>query len=323
MKRREFIALVGGAVALPVVARAQQKLPVIGFLGSGSPDMSADRVNAFRNGLSESGFVEGRNVSIEYRWTDGKNDQLLTMAADFARRPTAVIVAGGISAALAAKASTATIPIIFTTAVDPVESGLVSSLNRPGGNLTGATNLNLELGPKRLELLHELVPTATNIVLLVNSANPSAGAIETKELQSIVGRIGLRLNVLQASNDFEKVLLAVTRMQASALLIGADGFFNSRSRQLGAFTARHRVPAIQNSREFVVAGGLVSYGGGGGDAYRIAGTYTGRILNGEKPADLPVQRSTKTTLVINLKTAKALGLTVPPTLLARADEVIE
>ena len=324
MKRREFITLLGGAAAWPLPARAQQPaIPVIGFLSSGSPDTSADRVNAFRKGLSESGFVEGRDVSIEYRWTDGKNNQLTAMVADFVRRPVTVIVAGGIAAALAAKASTPTIPIVFTSAVDPVEIGLVASLNRPGGTLTGATNLDVELGPKRLELLHELVPTATNIALLINSTNPKAAETETLQLKPIVSRLGLQLNILHASNDFETAFASVIEKRVSALLIGSDGFLNSRNQQLAALTARHRVPAIQGSREFALAGGLVSYGGDGGDAYRIAGAYAGRILKGERAADLPIQRSIKVELIINMKTAKALGLTVPLSLLARADKVIE
>ena len=321
MRRREFIAGLGAAT-WPVLGRAQS-IPVIGFLGSGSPATSTNRLTAFRLGLGESGFEEGRNVTIEYRWADGMNERLPAMAAELVRQKVSAIFAGGGAAALAAKASTTSIPIIFTTANDPVETGLVTSLNRPGGNLTGATNLNVELAQKRLELLHELVPTLGTVVLLVNSSNPKAAETETRELQSVVTKLGLKFNVVQSRGNLEQSFAELALIRAAALVIGADAFFNSRSQELGLLASRHHVPAIHNSREFATAGGLVSYGGAGGDTYRVAGVYAGRILKGDRPSDLPVQQSTKIEMVINLKTAKTLGLTVPPTLLARADEVIE
>jgi putative ABC transport system substrate-binding protein len=328
VRRREFITLIGGAAATwPLAARAQQPgMPVIGFLGSGSPDRDAGRVRAFRQGLSDIGYVEDRNVAIEYRWAEGQNDRLPTLAADLVRRQVTVIAAaGGTPSALAAKAASTTIPIVFQVAADPVEIGLVSSLNRPGGNITGVTNLSEEVAAKRLELMHELIPTATIMAALLNPTSPTLAAAASRDLQAAARTLGLDLHVLHASTerDFDNVFAALVRLQASALVVGADAFFTSRSEQLAALTVRYRVPAIFQFRESAAAGGLMSYGGNFADAFRRVGNYTGRVLKGEKPGDLPVQRATKVELYINLNTAKALGLTVPLSLLGRADEVIE
>ncbi len=328
MQRRAFIAGLGGAaVAWPLAALAQPPaMPVIGFLNSASPDQYADRVRAFQQGLSEAGYVEGRNVAIEYRWANGQYDRLPALAADLVRRQVTVIAStGGTPAALAARAATTTIPIVFQVAVDPVEVRLVTSLNRPGGNVTGVTNLNLEVGTKRLELMRELIPTATTIALLVNPANPAIAEPLSRDLQAASRPVGLRLLILQASTerDFDTVFATIVQLRADALIIAPDSFFNSQSVQLAGLTIRHAVPAIYQSREFAAAGGLMSYGGNLTDVYRRVGEYTGRILRGEMPKDLPVQRATKVELIINLKTAKALGINVPLSLLARADEVIE
>jgi putative ABC transport system substrate-binding protein len=298
---------------------------VIGFLGSESADASGDRLRGFRQGLGETGYVEGRNAAVEYRWADGQYDRLPALAADLVRRRVRVIAAAGVPVALAAKAATTTIPVVFTTAGDPVELGLVASLNRPSGNLTGVTNLNVEIGPKRLELLHELVPMATTIALLVNPTNPIAEA-QSREAQATAGTLGLQLHVLHASTerDFDMVFSTLTQLRAGALVISADLFFTARSEQLAALTLRHAVPAMfSGDRKSVLAGGLMSYGGSLTDAYRLAGVYAGRILKGDKPGDLPVQQATKVELTVNLKTARALGLTIPETLLATADEVIQ
>jgi ABC-type uncharacterized transport system substrate-binding protein len=325
MKRRDFITLLGGAAAWPLAARAQQP-PVIGFLGSASPDRWAGRMRAFHQGLSETGYAEGRNVAIEYRWAEGQNDRLGPLAAELVGRQVTVIVTpGSTPAALAAKAATTTIPIVFEVASDPVELGLVTSLARPGGNITGVTSLNAEVGPKRLELLHELVPTATVVGLLVNPTNPNLAELTTKNLHAAARSLGLKIHILHASadRDFDTVFATLNQLRADALVIGTDPFFSSRLEQLATLTAHHAVPTVYQFREFTANGGLMSYGGSLTDTFRAAGVYTGRILKGDKPADLPVQRTTKVELFLNLRTAKVLGLEVPRTLIARADEVIE
>jgi putative ABC transport system substrate-binding protein len=328
MKRREFITLLGGAaVTWPIAARAQQPaMPMIGFLSNASPDLYAIRLRAFRQGLKDAGYVEGQNVAIEYRWAEGQNNRLPVLAAELVHRQVDVIAAaGGTPSAVAAKAATATIPIVFAVAVDPVKIGLVASLNRPGGNLTGITNLNVEVGPKRLELLHELLPTATIIAALVNPTSPSLAEPFTRTLKTAASTLGLQLHILQASTeqDFDGVFAALAQLRAGALVIGPDTFFNARIEQLAALTLRHAVPAIYQYREFATAGGLMSYGTDETEYYHLVGIYAGRILKGEKPADLPVVQSTKVELILNLKTAKALGITVPLPLIGRADEVIE
>jgi putative tryptophan/tyrosine transport system substrate-binding protein len=323
MRRREFIAGLGGAAAWSLAARAQQAMPVIGLLNYSSPDLSADRLREFREGLSESGYVEGRNVAIEYRFAQGDYDRLTELAVDLVRRRVAVIAApGSVAAAYAAKAATATIPIVFQSGVDPVEAGLVASLNRPGGNITGVTTLGVEVGGKRLELLHELVPTASIVAFLVN---PAQRTVESQSMQAAARVLGLQLHILHAGaeRDFETVFASLAQLRAGGLVIGGDAFLISRSEQLAALALRYAVPAIFQYREFVAAGGLMSYGGNLADATHLVGVYTGRLLKGEKPADLPVQQGTKVVLTINMKTAKALGLTIPETLLATADEVIQ
>jgi putative tryptophan/tyrosine transport system substrate-binding protein len=323
IKRREFITLLGGSAAWPLAARAQQgAMPVIGFLDAGLPDQRY--AAAFRKGLNETGYVEGQNVTVEYHWLEGQYDRLPALAADLVRRRMAVIAAGGNVAVLAAKAATTTIPIVFRTGNDPVQTGLVASLNRPGSNLTGVSMLNSELAPKRLELLHELVPTATPIALLINSTNPPNPS-NAESFQAAARALGLQLAVVQARSerDFDAVFATLVQLQAGALMISSDGLFIGQSDQLGALTLQHAMPTVFQYREFAAAGGLMSYGGSLTDSGRLAGIYTGRILKGEKPADLPVIQSTKVELIINLKTAKMLGITVPLALLTRADEVIE
>jgi putative ABC transport system substrate-binding protein len=300
-------------------------LPVIGFLNSSSPDGYAPMASAFRQGLKETGYVDGHNVAIEYRWAEGRNDRLPSFVADLVQRKVNVIAATTTAAALAAKAATTTIPIVFETTADPVQLGLVASLNRPGGNVTGVTQTNMEIAPKRLELLHELVPTASVMALLVNPTDPALAESATKELQEAASILGLKLHVMQASTDrdFDAVFAKLIQLRAGGLVIGSDPFFTSRSQQLAKLTVDHAVPAVYQFREFAVAGGLLSYGAAITDAYRLAGNYTGRVLRGDKPADLPVQQATKVEMIINLKTAKALGLNVPNPLIGRADEVIE
>jgi putative ABC transport system substrate-binding protein len=326
LKRRDFIALLGGAVAWPLAARAQQPaVPVIGYLDGLSPGQTADIVAAFRQGLAEAGYVESRNVAIEYRWAEGHFDRLPALASDLVRRRVAVIFTRGAGrSALAAKGATTTIPIVFATSSDPIKLGLVASLNRPGGNITGVTLFGHELGAKRLDLLHQLVPTAAIIGVLINPDNASA-EIDTKETELAASALGVQLLIVHASSagDIDKGFATLSERRADALFVAADTFLASRNNQIVALAASHGLPAMYPFPGAVRFGGLLSYSARGEDAYRLAGVYTGRILKGEKPADLPVTQPTRFELVINLKTAKALGLTVPPTLLAVADEVIE
>jgi putative ABC transport system substrate-binding protein len=328
MRRRDFIAGLGSAVvARPLAARAQQPtMPVIGFLSSQSLETSRERVKAFHRGLAETGYVEDRNVAVEYRWADGQNDRLPALAADLVRRGMAVIVAMGTTpGALALKAASQTIPIVFLIGPDPVEAGLVASLNRPGGNVTGVTVSNVEVIAKRLELLHELVPLAKSIAFLVNPTNSAATAAETGELQAAARVLGLDLLPLNAStpDEIETAFATLAGRRAGALLVSGESFFASQEDQVIALAARHAVPAIYGNRAFTAAGGLMSYGTNSRDSDRQVGVYVGRILKGERPADLPVQQATRVELAINMKTAKALGLIFPITLLGRADEVIE
>jgi ABC-type uncharacterized transport system substrate-binding protein len=328
MRRREFIALVGGAAAgWPLAARAQRTaLPVIGFLGSSLPDEYTIRLRAFRQGLKDEGFIEGQNIIVEYRWAEDQNSRLPPLAAELVRRQVKVIVAGGGSpSALAAKAATTTVPIVFATAVDPVAIGLVKSLDRPGGNLTGVTNMNVEMGPKRLELLRELLPKATTIAVLVNPSSRALAERFMQTLQPAARTFGIQLHVLNASTkkELDAVFAALAQHQAHALLICPDVFFNAQIAQFAALGIRHGVPVVYQYHPFVKAGGLLSYGSDETEYYRLVGIQAGKILKGEKPADLPVMQSTKVELMINLKTAKALGITVPLSILGRADEVIE
>src|SRR5262245_22558865 len=326
MGRRDFVALLGATAATwPLAARAQSSMPVIGFLSSAFPGRDAGRLDGFRKGLSEAGYVEGRNVAIEYRWAEDEFDRLPALAVDLARREIAVIATSGhILGALAAKAATKTIPIVFLTGSDPVKVGLVASLSQPGGNLTGVTTLSVELEPKRLELLHEVVPKATNIGALVNPNNPNA-ATQSRDIQAAARALGVKVYILNASteDDFNAVFDRLDQLQVGGLVIATDGIFITHSKRLAALAVRHGVPSIFQFHPFAAAGGLMSYGGSLFELYRQTGIYTARILKGEKPSDLPVQQVTRVELIINVKTAKALNLTIPPTLLARADEVIE
>jgi putative tryptophan/tyrosine transport system substrate-binding protein len=326
MRRRDFISLLGGAAATwPLAARAQQaSMPVIGWLGSGSPGPSAPVVTVFRQGLAEAGYVEGRNVAIEYRWAEGQYDRLPALAAELVRRQVAVIVATPIPAALAAKAATATIPIVFSAAADPVNLGLVGSLARPGGNATGVHFFQAELSAKQLGLLRELRPNAARIGVLVNPANANVEGL-TKDVAAAAAALGVEIESVHArdSREIEEAFATLVHNKASALLVGADSFFFNRRVQLATLAARHAIPAVFFNREFAEAGGLMSYGSSLSEMNRQLGVYTGRILKGAKPDELPVVQSTKFELVINLATAKALGLEIPPMLLAHADEVIE
>ena len=327
MQRREFITLLGGAAAAwPLTARAQHTtMPVVGFLNGASAESYARFLREFRRGLNSMGFIEGQNVTVEYRWAEGHYERLPDMAADLIRRGVTVIAATSTPAALAAKAATATIPVVFTTASDPVGLGLVASLARPGGNMTGATQLNMELGPKRLELMHQLLPKATTIALVVNPTNPRVAAVQTRDAQEAVRALGLQLRILEASTeaDFDKAVAGLAKTGVGLVIGAGDSFFTGETAQFATISVRHGVPTIFNGREFAAAGGLLSYGGSVADSYLLAGVYTGRILTGEKAAELPVQRSSKVEMYINLKTAKALGIAVPPGLVIAADEVFE
>jgi ABC-type uncharacterized transport system substrate-binding protein len=326
MRRRQFITLLGGTVAWPLAARAQQPaMPVIGYLIPTSPDANPGRVRAFHQGLNDSGYVVGENVAIEYRGADGKYDQLPTLALELVRRQVSVIFTGANTATFAAKAATTTIPIVFILAEDPVQLGLVASLPQPGGNATGINFVSGELTAKRLELLHELVPTAARVAVLVNPADATATETTLRDLEPAVRAIGLKIQVLRAttSQEIHAAFAAVVRERSEALFLSSDPFFTSRRVQLATLAARHAIPLASQAREIAEAGGLMSYGANIVDGFRQAGVYAGRILKGAKPADLPVMQSSKFELVINAETARVLGLEIPPTLLARADEVIE
>jgi putative tryptophan/tyrosine transport system substrate-binding protein len=327
MRRREFIRLFGGAaVAWPLAARAQQQpMPVVGFVNASSPGPLRQQIAAFREGLKDSDYVEGQNVAVEYRWAEGQYDRLPALVADLVRQQVSVIVSGGgAPAVLAAKAATTTIPIVFSLGADPVGLGVVVSLNRPGGNITGVYQFTSGLEAKRLGLLHEMVPKATSIAVLVNP-NFADAESQLRDAQEAAARLGVQLVVVRANaeSDFDAAFSTLVRQRAGALLVCSSPFFNGRREQLVVLAARHAVPAIYEWRDFAVAGGLMSYGTTLAEAYRQAGIYTGRILKGAKPADLAIVQSTKFEFVINLSTAKALGIDVPPTLSARADEVIE
>jgi putative tryptophan/tyrosine transport system substrate-binding protein len=326
MRRREFITLLGGAVAAwPLAARAQQpNVPVIGFLERKSARDSGQTLAAFHRGLNEAAFIEGQNVAIEYRWAENHPDRLLMLAADLVQRKVALIAAPDTASALAAKAATTTNPIVFNTSADPVAVGLVASFNRPGGNVTGITSLNAEVASKRLELLHEVVPKASTIGLLVNQASGVAH-VNIADMQTASRTLGLQILVLNASSndEIDEAFAALAGQGIGALVVTADSLFNSRSQQLAALVLRYALPAISANREFTVAGGLFSYGTSLADIYRQLGSYTAKILKGEKAAELPVSQSTKVELIINLRTAKLLGLSFPLAVLGRADEVID
>jgi ABC-type uncharacterized transport system substrate-binding protein len=326
MRRREFITLLGGAAAWPFAARAQQTAtPVIGYLAARGSGDDPYRLVAFRQGLKDTGLVEGHSVTIEYRFADNQNERLPALAADLVNRQVSVIAATTTPAALAAKAATAIIPIVFEVGSDPLQLGLVASLNRPGGNVTGVTQLNVEIAPKRVELLHELVPTATVIALLVNPTSPALAEPIIRASQAAARTFGLELHVLNASSerDFDAAFAKLIELQAGGLVIGSDVLFPSRSAQLAELSVRHAVPTVFETREFIAAGGLASYGGSVTDAYGLTGIYAARVAKGEKPGELPVQQATRLEMFLNLKAAKALGITVPLPLLGRADEVIE
>ena len=325
MKRRDFIALIGSAVAWPLVARAQQPRPEIGFINAASAQNYARELAAFLKGLGEAGYEDNRNVAIQYRWAEGQNDRLPAMAADLVRRQVAVIAATSTPAAVAAKATTMTIPIVFETGGNPVELGLVASLSRPGGNVTGVTQSSVEVAPKRLELLHELLPNIQIMALLVDPTDSSTAKATVSGVAAAAHGFGLQLHILHASSasDFEGVFAKLSQLGAGGLVVAGGPFFVSHREQLAAMALRYAVPVAFQHREFTAAGGLLSYGSDITDSYRLTGIYTGRILKGDKPADLPVQQATKVEMYINLKTAKTLGITVPLPLSGRADEVIE
>jgi putative ABC transport system substrate-binding protein len=327
MRRREFITLLGSAATTwPLAAPAQQSaMPVIGFLNAASPQGYAPQLSAFLKGLGENGYVDGRNVAIEYRWAENHIDRLPALAADLVRRQVTVIAATSTPAALAAKAATTTIPIVVETGADLVQLGLVASLNRPGSNVTGVSQSSGELIPKRLELLHEVLPTAQVMALLINPTDLAYAEFQSRSAMAAAHTLGLKLHVLNVSSerDFESVFANLINLRAGGLVVAGDALFNSRIKQIAALSMQHAVPAVYQWREFAASGGLMSYGSDGTDAYRLAGVYTARILKGEKAADLPVQQATKVELFINLKTARALGITFPLLLLGRADEMIE
>ena len=326
MRRREFITILSGAAFLPLAARAQQAaLPVVGFINAASAQNYSRQLAAFLKGLGEAGYTTGRNVAIEYRWADGHNDRLSAMLADLVHRQVAVIAATSTPAAVASKSATTTIPIVFETGGNPIQLGLVNSLSRPGGNITGVTQSSVEVAPKRLELLHELLPAVRVMALLVDPTDPTTAKITVSEVQAAARTFGLQLHVLNASSesDFNGVFTRLSQLGAGGLVIAGGPFFVSHREQLAALTVRYAMPVAFQHREFAAAGGLLSYGSDITESYRLTGIYTGRILKGDKPAELPVQQATKVELFINLKTAKALGLNVPNTLIGRADEVIE
>jgi putative tryptophan/tyrosine transport system substrate-binding protein len=326
MRRREFIAFVGTAAAWPLAARAQQpNTPLVGFLNVASSDEYRPQAAAFRQGLQETGYMDGQNVVIEYRWAEGQSDRLPVMVDDLLHRQVAVIAATSTPAALAAKAATKTIPIVFEVGGDPIELGLVASLNRPGGNVTGVTQLTSGLVAKKLEVLHELLPTAKTVALLVKRPIQVNSEVQIRETTSAAQMLGLELHVLEVSTEeqLDAVFANLGQLRAGGLVVSGEAFFTSHTGQLAALAVRHAVPTIYSGREFAAAGGLMSYGTSFTNSYRLAGVYTGRILKGEKPADLPVQQATKIELYINLKTARALGIAVPLPLSGRADEVIE
>jgi putative ABC transport system substrate-binding protein len=326
MRRRDFFSLLGGAATWPLAARAQQpKVPVVGFLHGASLEGYAPMVSAFRQGLSESGYAEGRNVAIEYRWAEGKYARLPTLAAELVQRQVAVIVTGGTPAAFAAKAATSTIPIVINVGIDPVQAGLVASLNRPGGNVTGIALLTAQLAQKRLELLHELLRTMSTVAMLVNPTTPLLTASETRGVRTAADSLGLQLHILDASTEteIEAAFGTLVEVRAGALIVSVDPFLNNQRKQIVALAESHSVPAIYGLREFALVGGLMSYGNDLADTFRRSGIYAANLLKGAKPADLPVQQVVKVEFIVNLKTARALGLTFPITLLGRADEVIE
>jgi putative ABC transport system substrate-binding protein len=328
VRRREFIKIVAGSAvtAWPLAARAQQSgMPVVGFLNTAAQRDYQRQLAAFLKGLSEAGYVEGQNVTIEYRWAEGTNDRLPALAADLIGRRVAVIAATSTPAAIAAKTATASIPIVFEVGADPVQLGLVSNLNRPGGNVTGVTQTNVEMTPKRLQILHELLPTARVMALLVNPANEATTETTTREVLAAARTLGIEVHVLNANvpRDIEAAFTKAIELRAGGMVVSGGPFFFSQSENLAARCLQHKLPTIYQFHRFTAAGGLMSYGSEITEAYRLAGVYTGRVLKGERPADLPVQQATKVEFVVNLRTAKVLGLTVPNTLIGRADEVIE